>query len=82
MAGPVKEFAAMATDPSIPMLFMLWETEPVALRTEARNDSNRESPIGLSQLSGSLPLGAMRNVVSFIVFVVGVSGTSASYSLE
>lgn len=74
MAGPVKELTAMATDPNMPMRFMLCETEPVTLRAEARNDSNRESALGLSQLSTSLPLGAMRNVVSFIVFSVGVGG--------
>lgn len=62
------------------MLFMLLDTEPVALRTEARNDSNRESAIGLSQLSASLPVGAMRNVVSFIAFGVVVSQVSSNRS--
>lgn len=70
MAGPVKELTAMATDPRMPMRFMLSETESVTLRAEARIDSKRESALGLSQLS-PLPLWAMRNVVSFIAFAVG-----------
>lgn len=64
MAGPVNEFAAMATDPKMPIRFMLCVTDFVMLRAEAVNESNRENE---PMLSASMLVWARSRVVSLVI---------------
>ncbi len=64
IAGPVNEFAAMATDPKTPIRFMLCVTDFVILRAEAVKESKRESE---PMLSASMLVGARSRVVSLVI---------------
>lgn len=78
IAGPVKELQAIATDPKMPIRFILSLTECERLRAEARNESKEYCVVPLclalmlSPTSSPLLVSTRSRVVSFIAATIGM----------